>query len=58
MVARVREFDFDDVSKRIDDLISSTAATIGAKTFTTVKKMKEIGPEFISNNSVYEQLDQ
>lgn len=60
MVARVREFDFDEVSQRIDELIATTTATTssGAKTFTTVKKMKEIVPEFISNNSVYEQLDQ
>ena len=60
MVARVREFDFEEVSKHIDELIDSTNATTtsGAKTFTTVKKMKEIVPEFISNNSVYEQLDQ
>ena len=60
MVARVREFDFDEVSKMIDDLIdtTTTSSTAGNKAFTTVKKMKEIVPEFISNNSVYEQLDQ
>ena len=60
MVARVREFDFDEVSKDIDELIT-TATTITtttrSKSFTTVKLMKQIVPEFISNNSIYEQLD-
>ena len=60
MVARVREFDFDKVSKQIDKLIGSTTTTTtttGNKSFTIVKLMKQIVPEFISNNSVYEQLD-
>ena len=60
MVARVREFDFDQVSKQIDKLIATTTTTTTAssqKAFTIVKQMKEIVPEFISNNSVYEQLD-
>ena len=54
MIARVREFDFDTVSARIDELIETSRL---AKPFTTVKLMKQIVPEFISNNSVYEQLD-
>ncbi len=54
MVARVREFPFEDVSKNIDQLIELTAHN---KPFMTVQKMKEIVPEFISKNSVYEQLD-
>ena len=62
MVARVREFDFDQVSKQIDKLIATTTTTTtttttGQKTFTIVKLMKQIVPEFISNNSIYEQLD-
>ena len=61
MVARVREFDFDEVSKQIDKLIgtttTTTTTTTGQKTFTIVKLMKQIVPEFISNNSIYEQLD-
>ena len=60
MVARVREFDFDEVSKQIDKLIATTttnAGTTGNKAFTTVRIMKEIVPEFVSNNSIYEQLD-
>ena len=54
MVARVREFEFDEVSKEIDTLIKTTSQ---GKPFTTVKLMKQLVPEFISNNSVYEQLD-
>lgn len=54
MVAKVREFQFDEVSKHIDELIE--LANIG-KTYLAVAKMKEIVPEYISNNSPYEQLD-
>ena len=54
MVARVREFDYDMVSKDIDQLIRTSRHT---KPFTTVKMMKQLVPEYISNNSIYEQLD-
>ncbi len=54
MVARVREFDFDSVSQEIDQLIQTSRLY---KPFTTVKMMKQLVPEYISNNSIYEQLD-
>ena len=54
MVARVREFDFDQVSAEVDELISTSRQS---KPFTTVKLMKQLVPEYISNNSIYEQLD-
>jgi FlaA1/EpsC-like NDP-sugar epimerase len=54
MIARVREFDFDAVNKQIDDLIETSKQD---KTFITVKKMKQLVPEYISKNSVFEQLD-
>jgi len=54
MIARVREFDYDQVSKEIDELIATSNLD---KTFTTVKLMKQLVPEFISKNSVFEQLD-
>ena len=54
MIARVREFDFDKVSEKVDDLIETSHHD---KPFTTVQQMKQIVPEFISKNSVYEQLD-
>ena len=53
-IAQVREYDFDEVSREIDDLVET------AKTFDkmeTVRKMKQIVPEYKSNNSVYEVLD-
>ncbi len=54
MIARVREFDYDKVSKLIDQLIEMSHQD---KAFTTVKMMKQLVPEYISKNSVYEQLD-
>ena len=54
MVARVREFEFDEVSKNIDSLIDLTTKN---KPFLTVQLMKEIVPEYISNNSIFEKLD-
>ena len=55
MIARVREFDFEQVSKQIDQLIEISRQN---KPFTTVRQMKQLVPEYISNNSIYEQLDQ
>ena len=54
MIARVREFDYDQVSTAIDELI---ATSYKDKVFMTVKQMKQLVPEFISKNSIYEQLD-
>ena len=54
MIARVREFDFDEVSGQIDTLIATGRQD---KPFLTVKQMKQLVPEFISKNSIYEQLD-
>lgn len=54
MVARVREFDFEEINSKVDELIKTSRLT---KPFTTVTLMKQLVPEFISNNSIYEQLD-
>ena len=54
MIVRVREFDFDKVSEKVDQLIETSHHD---KPFTTVLQMKQIVPEFISKNSIYEQLD-
>ena len=54
MVAKVREYAFDQVSRDIDELIQ---LAYGNKPFVTVKKMKDIVPEFKSKNSVFEELD-
>ena len=53
-IAIVREYDFDKVSKEIDDLIA-TAKT--ADDMTIVKMMKALVPEYKSENSKYKELD-
>ena len=53
-IAQVREYDYDQVSKDIDELIEVSKQY---NDMATVKKMKEIVPEYKSNNSIYEQLD-
>lgn len=53
-IAQVREYDYDEVSREIDNLVE-TANTFDK--METVRKMKHIVPEYKSNNSVYEVLD-
>lgn len=53
-IAQVRQYDYDKVVKDIDELIEISTHY---DDMATVKKMKEIVPEYKSNNSVYEQLD-
>jgi hypothetical protein len=53
-IAKVREYDYNDVNRSISDLI---ALAIGADDMTIVKGMKEIVPEFKSQHSKYEVLD-
>ena len=53
-IAEVREYDFAQVSKDVDELIELSAHY---DDMATVKKMKEIVPEYKSNNSKYEELD-
>ena len=54
-IAKVREYDFDQVSKDIDELI---AIAKQYDDIATVRKMKEIVPEYKSENSPkYEALD-
>ncbi len=53
-IAEVRQYDYKDVNKRINDLISTSEKYDNMK---TVAKMKAIVPEYKSNNSVYESLD-
>lgn len=54
MIARVREYDFIEISNHINTLVDLAEKHFS---FETVSKMKEIVPEFISNNSEYEKLD-
>ena len=53
-IAQVREYDYKDVSKDIDELIALSGQF---DDLATVRKMKQIVPEFRSNNSIYEELD-
>lgn len=53
-IANVREYNYHDVSCKISSLI---AISQRFNDMATVKKMKEIVPEFKSNNSIYKSLD-
>ena len=53
-IASVREYDYETVNKDIEELIDISKHY---DNMVTVKKMKEIVPEYKSNNSIYEQLD-
>lgn len=54
LIGKVREYDYADVSKVINELIELFDTQNNLK---IVQCMKELVPEFKSNNSVYEQLD-
>ena len=53
-IANVREYDYSEVERDIEELIEVSKQY---DDMLTVKKMKKIVPEFKSNNSVYEALD-
>ena len=53
-IAEVREYDFDEVCRNIDSLVELSKEY---DDMATVRKMKEIVPEYKSNNSKYEELD-
>ena len=53
-IAQVREYDFEEVEKDIDELVEISKLF---NDMDTVRKMKEIVPEYKSNNSVYEKID-
>jgi len=54
MIADVRQYDFDLVEKRVSKLINSARQHY---TLETVYLMKELVPEFISNNVAYEKVN-
>jgi FlaA1/EpsC-like NDP-sugar epimerase len=54
MIAKVREYDFNTISAYIDEL-AELAST--KDDMNIVGKMKQIVPEYISNNSVFAELD-
>ena len=55
MVAKVREYEFEKVSADIEELIGLFDTQDNNK---IVSKMKRIVPEFLSKNSIFEELDE
>ena len=53
-IAQVREYDYDQVAREIDELVDISKQF---DDMATVRKMKLIVPEYKSNNSIYEKLD-
>ena len=53
-IAKVREYSYAQACKEVDELI---AISKRYDDMETVRKMKEIVPEYLSNNSVFEKLD-
>ena len=53
-IAEVREYDYNEVNKQIEALI---ALSHTYNDMAIVEKMKEIVPEYVSNNSKYSVLD-
>lgn len=54
LIAKVRTYDFGEVYEQIEELINRAN---NHTNLTTVAKIKELVPEFISKNSIYESLD-
>jgi FlaA1/EpsC-like NDP-sugar epimerase len=53
-IAEVRPFNYNEVNRQVAELFDIASHY---DNMATVKKMKEIVPEYKSNNSVYEELD-
>ena len=50
----MREYDYADVCRQVDELVASS---VEEDDMEIVKRMKEMVPEFKSKHSVYEVLD-
>ena len=55
MIAKVRQVDLPKMQDEFDELVKLARQKDG--TMLMVSKMKELVPEFVSNNSVFESLD-
>ena len=53
-IAKVREYDYEQVNRDVEELVSISHTY---NEMAIVKKMKEMVPEFKSKNSVYAELD-
>ena len=56
MIAKVREYDYDEVVKDINTLMQ-LIQSVKSET-EIVAMMKKMIPEYVSNNSIFETLDQ
>ena len=54
MIARVRKYDFNSILPHIETLIQLASE---GNIHDMVLTMKELVPEYISNNSVFESID-
>lgn len=55
MIGKVKPYALEETTKHVTDLINLFDVQ---NNFEMVKKLKEIVPEYISNNSIYSKLDQ
>ena len=53
-IAKVREYSYDNINQQIEQLVKISH---DYKSMDIVRKMKEIVPEYVSNNSEYSVLD-
>ena len=53
-IAKVREYDYEEVNRRINELVRHSYEDDNMQ---IVRRMKELVPEFKSQHSVYEVLD-
>ncbi|MCA0431077.1 MAG: polysaccharide biosynthesis protein [Bacteroidetes bacterium] len=54
LIGKVREYNYNDIKNIIDELIQSFKSQNNQN---IVQRMKELVPEFISNNSIFQKLD-
>lgn len=54
-IAQVRQYDYEDVERQIEEIMQISHSYDDIE---IVRKMKQIVPEFKSNNSVYDKLDE
>lgn len=54
MIGKVRQYDFELASDQVNNIIISA---MGGKPMEVVKAMKEMVPEYVSQNSEYQMLD-
>jgi FlaA1/EpsC-like NDP-sugar epimerase len=55
LIGKVKEYGFEEISNKIENLIQLFKTQ---NNLSIVKEMKELLPEYKSNNSKYEELDQ